>query len=617
MKPLFGKDAALPARKTIVFLGDSITEDGTYIALIDAYFRLHAPETDLTLINLGVSSETASGLSEAEHGFHRPCVHDRLERALAETKPDWVVVCYGMNDGIYHPLSEARFAAYRGGMLRLLEQIRSAGAKAIVMTPPPFDPQSLDGAADRLLPAGEPDYSYLRPYEGYDEVLARYAEWVLTLGDPPVDNADGEEIAGHAPATPAIPANAAPSVTAAHSATSATSAIPATSATSETPAADAVVSIHEPMLAQIAEARKANPAYASGDGIHPFAPGHWIIAKALLRELFNVTLERTPDYLPKRSAESVDGTEEASAGSRYFSLIWQRHRLMSAAWKEHVGHTNPNGTAGALPLAEASERAAALEARIREHASDPALRLAWRVSDWPGGERTDFMLEGREGFVILPRKPAEGRPWIWRTEFFGAFAQADDALLERGWAIAYVRLSDMYGCPGAVARMHAFRRFVTARFGLSAKPALFGFSRGGLYAFHYAATYPGEVSALYLDAPVLDIRSWPGGKGAGARSPREREDCKAVYGLPEDDAAWAKASPLDRIAPVAEAGVPILVVVGDADAAVPFAENAAILAERYRALGGQLELIVKPGVGHHPHSLADPAPIVAFMEAHR
>ena len=584
MKPLFGKDAALPARKTIVFLGDSITEDGTYIALLDAYFRLHAPESDLTLINLGVSSETASGLSEAEHGFHRPCVHDRLERALAETKPDWVVVCYGMNDGIYHPLSEERFAAYRGGMLRLLERIRSAGAKAIVMTPPPFDPPSLDGAADRLLPAGEPDYSYLRPYEGYDEVLAAYAEWVLTLGERPAENAGGAEAAGSATVTPT---------------------------------ADAVVSIHAPMLAQIAEARKADPAYASGDGIHPFAPGHWIIAKALLRVLFNVTLERAPDYLPASSAEAAEETDKATAGDRCFSVIWQRHRLMSAAWKEHVGHTNPNGTAGALPLAEASERAAALEASIRELASDPSLRQAWRVSEWAGAERADFMLEGREGFVVLPKAPAEGRPWIWRTEFFGAFAQADDALLERGWAIAYFRVSDMYGCPGAVARMHAFRRFVTERFGLSARPALFGFSRGGLYAFNYAATYPDEVSALYLDAPVLDIRSWPGGKGTGARSPREWEDCKAVYGLSEDDGDAAHASPLGRVAPVAAAGVPILVIAGDADAAVPISENAAMLAERYRALGGRLELIVKPGVGHHPHSLADPAPIVSFMETHR
>jgi acyl-coA thioesterase I-like protein len=31
---------------------------------------------------------------------------------------------------------------------------------------------------------------------------------------------------------------------------------------------------------------------------------------------------------------------------------------------------------------------------------------------------------------------------------------------------------------------------------------------------------------------------------------------------------------------------------------------------------GEVEMIHKPGVGHHPHSLENPAPIVAFLEKH-
>ena len=45
-------------------------------------------------------------------------------------------------------------------------------------------------------------------------------------------------------------------------------------------------------------------------------------------------------------------------------------------------------------------------------------------------------------------------------------------------------------------------------------------------------------------------------------------------------------------------------------------ENALIVEPRYRALGGEVEMIHKPGVGHHPHSLENPAPIVAFLEKH-
>jgi hypothetical protein len=38
--------------------------------------------------------------------------------------------------------------------------------------------------------------------------------------------------------------------------------------------------------------------------------------------------------------------------------------------------------------------------------------------------------------------------------------------------------------------------------------------------------------------------------------------------------------------------------------------------ERYTALGGTIELIRKPGVGHHPHGLDDPTPIVEFLVRH-
>ncbi len=53
-----------------------------------------------------------------------------------------------------------------------------------------------------------------------------------------------------------------------------------------------------------------------------------------------------------------------------------------------------------------------------------------------------------------------------------------------------------------------------------------------------------------------------------------------------------------------------------ADEVVPIDENTRILGERYRRLGGPITLIVKPGAGHHPHSLRDPTPIVGFILKH-
>ena len=93
-------------------------------------------------------------------------MHERLARVLAQTKPDVVVACYGMNDGIYYPFGEERFQKFQDGIRRLREQAASAGAKVLHITPPTFDPVPLQG---RTLPAGRDEYH--QPYEGYNEVL--------------------------------------------------------------------------------------------------------------------------------------------------------------------------------------------------------------------------------------------------------------------------------------------------------------------------------------------------------------------------------------------------------------------------------------------------------------
>ncbi len=233
---------------------------------------------------------------------------------------------------------------------------------------------------------------------------------------------------------------------------------------------------------------------------------------------------------------------------------------------------------------------------------------------WKGYERHDFLYNGREVIAVLPKISAPGNPWVWRAEFFDAFPSVDMALLEKGWHLVYYGVSNMYGCPEAIKLMNEFHEFIVRKpYNLCPRPVIFGFSRGGLYAFNYAADYPDKISGLYLDAPVLDIRSWPGGKGNGQGAIKEWEECLAIYGLTEETAKEFSENPLDKIEKVAKAEVPIIVVAGDADLAVPFLENAAILERKYREYNGKIKMIVKPGVGHHPHSLGDPQAIVDFI----
>jgi pimeloyl-ACP methyl ester carboxylesterase len=235
-------------------------------------------------------------------------------------------------------------------------------------------------------------------------------------------------------------------------------------------------------------------------------------------------------------------------------------------------------------------------------------------STWEGYERIDFKVEGRDALLVFPRETASGKPWIWRTEFFGHEPQADMALLGRGFHVAYMDVQNLYGAPKAIAAMDRLYEELTGRFGLSARPVLEGLSRGGLFALNWGARYADRCAALYLDAPVCDFKSWPAGWG---RSPGSADDwvrCKAVYGVENDEAAKAYTlNPVDNLRALAAARIPILSVCGEADRVVPYHENSGVVYERYRALDGPITVILKPGVDHHPHSLKDPRRIVDFI----
>jgi lysophospholipase L1-like esterase len=226
-----------------------------------------------------------------------------------------------------------------------------------------------------------------------------------------------------------------------------------------------------------------------------------------------------------------------------------------------------------------------------------------------------FELNGRECILVQPSVPAKGCPWIWRTEYFGHEPQVDQALVEKGFHLAYIRMSNLYGAPAAIEIMEEFYRHVTGTLGLSRKPILEGFSRGGLYAFNFAAAHPDQVSALYLDAAVLDINSWPGRFKNDVENPYSKfwPECLQCYGLTAETAASARVSPVDQIDRVAAARIPVVAVVGDADEVVPVAENTAVLERRYRELGAPITVIHKPFCKHHPHSLVDPRPVVDFL----
>jgi len=236
-----------------------------------------------------------------------------------------------------------------------------------------------------------------------------------------------------------------------------------------------------------------------------------------------------------------------------------------------------------------------------------------KKSEWNGYEKQEFVVDGRKCFVVIPKNPAPGKPWAWRTEFFGHEPQGDIVLLGKGFHVAYMDVQNMYGAPVALDHMDKFHAHLTKEYGLSFKTVPEGFSRGGLFAFNWAARNPDKVAALYVDAPVCDFKSWPGGKGRGKGSKGDWERCLKVYGLTEEQALAYRLNPLDNLEPLAKAKIPILSVCGEADKVVPFDENTLVVKERYEKMSGPITVIGKPFCDHHPHSLKDPAKIVNFI----
>ena len=245
------------------------------VTFVQYYLDKQFPGAQFNIVSAGLASETASCLSEKAHPFPRPCVLERLQRALDRVKPQIVVACYGMNDGIYHPSSPARQRAFEAGIHRIVSASQSAGARVILLTPPPFDPLPVK----QLEGPDAPDFSFMRPFSGYDTVLAEFAHWELT----------------HA------------------------SKMQAT-----------VIDLHGPLDAYLADRRKTEPRFslAPKDGIHPELEGQLLMARLVLKGLdAPVSHSDLPSELAHIQADPL------------YALVKTQREARSAGWLAYIGYT--------------------------------------------------------------------------------------------------------------------------------------------------------------------------------------------------------------------------------------------------------------------------------------
>jgi hypothetical protein len=93
---------------------------------------------------------------------------------------------------------------------------------------------------------------------------------------------------------------------------------------------------------------------------------------------------------------------------------------------------------------------------------------------WSGFARHDFKVGSLDATVVVPGRPLPGRPWLWRGEFFGAFADADVALVKAGWHLAYLKVPDLFGSPKAVKHWEEFHDTMMKEYGMHPNPGLIG-----------------------------------------------------------------------------------------------------------------------------------------------
>ena len=262
--PVMAATTPLEGIHRVVFLGDSITQAGDYVADVECWLLSRGHR--LEVFNIGLSSETSTELTAEENaahlksaGFPRPFVGERLDRSLALARPDLLFVCYGMNDASALPEGSEGLNRYIEGVTRLRDAALRAGAKRVVLcTPPVYDPKEPISPSKRRHGAN----------------LEAYREWLLSK------RADGWH----------------------------------------------VVDIHGPMRRDLDAAKKKNPAFRfQPDDVHPNREGHWVMAREILSQFFDADLQgisSSPQFFEK-NGKQIRNLVKRRTKVRFDSLMTQ------------------------------------------------------------------------------------------------------------------------------------------------------------------------------------------------------------------------------------------------------------------------------------------------------
>lgn len=206
-----------------------------------------------------------------------------------------------------------------------------------------------------------------------------------------------------------------------------------------------------------------------------------------------------------------------------------------------------------------------------------------------------FKINDHTAYLYAAPKPAKGKPWIWFAPTLNGLSLATrkayfEGFLRAGVSIAGYDLGEVRGSPASTAQFTQFYDEMVKR-GWSPKPILLGQSRGGIMMLAWAIRHPDKTQAFVGIYPVCNLATWGMKNLPVMLADYKLAEAKLRARLPE-------FNPLDNLKGLISHKVPMFIVQGDADRAVPYQENALLLKERYEAGGGPITVKIIPGEGH-------------------
>jgi len=179
--------------------------------------------------------------------------------------------------------------------------------------------------------------------------------------------------------------------------------------------------------------------------------------------------------------------------------------------------------------------------------------------------------------VIVPRTALPGKPWVFRADAITRDAAIDQTLLARGFHIVIPPLTAQSGA--VRTQWNAGYKLMTAH-GFSKKPVMEGTGTGTGEAYAWASENPDKVSCIFGRNPAL-------------RS------------------LMSKTSPLENLAPLAKAGVPLIHLCDKTDSW--FDDHTRVVEQRYKELGGQMTIVTNSADARSPLAVADQNRVVDFI----